>query len=109
MKKICNLYLQRVDPIVKILHRPSLMDHFLHDRPYLHYNDSDPVVDLLKAAVLFITSATASEEQCRDVFTTPKTSLVAIHRMACEVFIDRVGLIDTEDVTVLQAFVLYLV
>lgn len=86
-----------------------MIGFLLRGKTYLNYNDTDPVLDLLRAAVFFLTVVTLSDEQCISAFDTDKSSLIATHRLACELALDRVGLIATEDITVLQSFVLYLV
>jgi hypothetical protein len=108
-QKLCQAYIDRVHPPVKVLHRPTLIGFLLRGKTYLNYNDTDPALDLLRAAVFFLTVVTLSDEQCISAFDTDKSSLIATHRLACELALDRVGLIATEDITVLQSFVLYLV
>lgn len=108
-QKLCQAYVDRVAPAVKVLHCPTLTGFLLYDKPYLGYHDTDPILDLLRAAVFFMAIVTLTDDQCRSEFNIDKPSLVDNHRLACEVALDRVGLITTEDVTVLQSFVLYLV
>lgn len=108
-KKLCQAYVDRVHPLVKILHRPSLVAFLLRGESYLDYRDTDPVLDLVRAAVFFLVVATLSNEQCRSSFDTEKASLLATYRLACEVALDRVGLMTTDDMTVLQSLVLYIV
>ena len=54
-------------------------------------------------------SSALTEEQCRSTFDADRVGLIAIYRFACENALDRVGLITTEDISVLQYLVLYLV
>ena len=108
-EKLCQVYLERVDPIVRVLHRPSLMDFLLHGKPYLDYHDTDPVLDVLRSAVFFLAIVSLPEERCQSMFDTDRTSFIATYRLACEVALDRAQLVTTGDVTVVQSFVLYLV
>ena len=108
-KKLCQVYLDRVDPIIRVFHRPSLMDFLLEGKPYLDYHDNNPVLDVLRSSVFVVAVVSLTEEQCHSLFDADKTSFIATHRLACEVALDRAGLITTEDITVLQSFVLYLV
>ena len=85
------------------------MDFLLHGKSYLDYHDTDPVLDVLRSAVFVIAVVSLTEEKCHFIFDTDRTSLIATHRLACEAALDRAGLITTEDITVLQSFVLYLV
>ena len=108
-KKLCQAYLERVDPLVRVFHRPSLVAFLLDGKSYLHYHDTDPILDVLRSAVFFIAIVSLTEEQCRSTFDTDRASLIAIYRFACENALDRVGLITTEDISVVQSLVLYLV
>lgn len=108
-KKLCQAYLQRVDPIIRVFHRPSLMDFLLGGGSYLNYHDTDPILDVLRSAVFVVAIVSLTEEQCHFMFDADKKSLIATYRLACEVALDRAGLITTEDITVLQSFVLYII
>ena len=108
-KKLCQVYLDRVDPIIRIFHRPSLMGFLLEGKSYLDYHDNNPVLDVLKSSVFVVAIVSLTEEQCQSLFDADRTSFIATHRLACEAALDRAGLITTEDITVLQSFVLYLV
>ena len=85
------------------------MDFLLHGKSYLDYHDTDPVLDVLRSAVFVVAVVSLTEEQCQSMFDADRTSFIATYRLACEVALDRAGLITTEDITVLQSFVLYLV
>ena len=50
-----------------------------------------------------------TEDQYRRILHTSKAQVVAECRAACEDAIEKSGLLATQDVTVLQAFVLYIV
>lgn len=36
-QQLCHIYIEQVDPIIKILHRPSLEAFMLNGKPYLGY------------------------------------------------------------------------
>ncbi|KAK3387320.1 hypothetical protein B0H63DRAFT_521378 [Podospora didyma] len=108
-QKLCQVYLQQVDPIIKILHRPSLGNFMLHGGGYLGYQEGHPSTQVLSAAVSYAAAGSMTENQCQKNLHTGKSSIVADCRRACEAALERSGLLYTRDVTVLQAFVLYLV
>lgn len=85
------------------------MNFLLDGKSYLDYRDTDPVLDVLRSAVFMVAAVSLTEEKCLALFDTDRTSFIATYRLACEVALDRAGLITTEDITVLQSFVLYLV
>ncbi|MCJ1319516.1 hypothetical protein MMC15_004852 [Xylographa vitiligo] len=107
-KKLYQAYLKRVDPLVRGFHRPLLVAFLLDGQTYLHYHDTDPVLDLLRSAVLLIAIVSLTEEQCRSTFDADRVGLIAFYRFACENALDRVGLITTKEISVLQSLVLYL-
>ncbi|MCJ1401583.1 hypothetical protein MMC11_004799 [Xylographa trunciseda] len=107
--RLCQVYLDQVDPVFKILHRPSLRKFLQHDSTYLGYPEGHASVIALSSAICYVATCSLSETQCRDMFQTSKAALVTQYRRACETSLDQVDVLVTEDITVLQAFVLYLV
>jgi hypothetical protein len=108
--KLCQVYLQNVDPIIKILHRPSLSKWMLEGATtYLGSSEDDYAVRALESAVFYTATNTMTESQCHSAFQKSKSSLMAMRRKMCEDAIENAGLLTTRDITVLQAFILYLV
>lgn len=107
--QLCQVYLQQVDPIIKILHRPSLSSLMLQGEGYLKYPNGHPSVEALKAAVCYVAASSMTENQYRTMFHASKSSIVADCQRACEDAMERSSLLATQDITVLQAFVLYIV
>ncbi|RDH36309.1 hypothetical protein BDQ94DRAFT_185424 [Aspergillus welwitschiae] len=108
-RQLCEVYLQQVDPVIKILHRPSLNRWMVQGEPYLSYADGHPSVEALGSAVCYSAISSMTDNQCSVMFHANKADLLAEARVACETAIGRAGLLTTRDITVLQAFVLYLV
>lgn len=108
-RQLCGVYLQQVDPVIKILHRPSVNQWMVHGKPYLAYAEGHPATEALGSAICYSAVSSMTENQCSLMFHTSKAQLMVKSRMACEAAIGRAGLLSTRDITVLQAFVLYLV
>lgn len=108
-RQLCEVYLQQVDPVIKILHRPSLNRWMVQGEPYLAYADGHPSVEALGSAVCYSAISSMTENQCSVMFHASKADLLAESRVACETAIGRAGLLTSRDITVLQAFILYLV
>ncbi|KAL4801096.1 hypothetical protein BDV19DRAFT_384112 [Aspergillus venezuelensis] len=106
--KLCQIYLQNVDPIIKILHRPSLSKCMLDGSPYPGASQEDHSDQALECAVCYAAANTMSEAQCQEAFKSSKASLVTMCRKICEDAIGRTGLLTTRNMVVLQAFILYL-
>ncbi|KAJ5629663.1 hypothetical protein N7528_003320 [Penicillium herquei] len=81
-RQLCEVYLQQVDPVITILHRPSLNRWMVQGGTVSGFSA---------------------------MFHANKADLLAESRVACETAIGRAGLLTTRDITVLQAFILYLV
>lgn len=107
--QLCQIYLRQVDPIIKVLHRPSLSKFMLDGQGYLSYEFDHASTTCLSAAVCYSALASMTEEQCQDIFGTGKSAIIVEYRAACEVALEESELLVSTDITVLQAFVLYLV
>ncbi|KAL4812047.1 hypothetical protein BDW67DRAFT_194021 [Aspergillus spinulosporus] len=108
-RKLCQIYLENVDPIIKILHRPSLSKFMLDGSPYPGASQEDHSEQALESAVCYVAANTMSAAQCQEAFKSSKASVVTMYRRMCEAAIERTGLLTTRNMTVLQAFILYLV
>lgn len=108
-RQLCQVYLNQFDPIIKILHRPSLAKHMLEGQRYLDYEPGHSSVQALTFAVCFAAACSLTEEQCRTLLQTPKAPLVERTKQACEAALSHADVLSTQDMTVLQAFVLLLV
>lgn len=107
--QLCHVYNLQVDPIVKILHRPTLNAYLVDSQKFLGYDLRHPSPAALRAAVCYAAVVSMTEEQCQATFSYSKLKILPEFRNACDVALNRAGLLTTADITVLQAFVLYLV
>lgn len=107
--QLCEIYLNQVDPIMKILHRPSLSLWLVSGQSYLHYPAQHVATSALAAAICYAAANSMTEDQSQNLFEMDKSSIVLDCREACEAALQKSGLLTTRDITVLQAFVLYLV
>lgn len=106
---LCHVYNLQVDPIVKILHKPTLNAFLIESQGFLDYDMGDSSPAALRAAVCYAAVVSMTEEQCKATFSSPKLKVLPGFQDACDVALNRAGLLTTTDITVLQAFVLYLV
>lgn len=106
---LCHTFLHQVDPVFKILHRPSLCSFLLEGRPYLHYDLGHPASEALKSAVYYAAACSTSDEQWPSNFVVSRKSAIAKYRRETDIGLSRADFINTDDLTVLQAFVLSLV
>lgn len=74
-RQLCEVYLQQVDPVIKILHRPSLNQWMVHGEPYLAYAEGHPSVEALGLAVCYSAVSSMTENQCSFMFHAKKADL----------------------------------
>jgi hypothetical protein len=106
---LVEVFLHQVDPVLKILHRPSLCPYLLEGKPYLDYARGDPVPAALASAVFYMASSTLAEDQCLALLAETKEKVLTRYKDEAKAALARVDFLLTNDVTVLQAFVLSLV
>ncbi|KAK5678026.1 hypothetical protein LTR17_027674 [Elasticomyces elasticus] len=108
-QRLFQVYLEQVDPVVKILHRPCLTGFMKHGEPYLDFPEGHSSVAALSAAVCYAAACTLSDTQCWALFREGKASVVSSTQAVCESALERAEVLVTSDITALQAFVLYLI
>lgn len=106
---LCDIYLDQVDRIIKVLHRPSLKRHFSEGIPYPVSKSSREAGYALDTAVFYAAVASMTDRQCCNLFQCSRKEALPEYQSACEMALERADLMRTTDMTVLQAFVLYLV
>ncbi|KAA8646854.1 Zn(II)2Cys6 domain-containing transcription factor nscR [Aspergillus tanneri] len=108
-RQLCQVYLEQVDPVIKILHRPSVEKWMIQGERYLGFPERHVAVDALGSAISYAAAASLTENQCWARFHMGKSGIMADSRRACEAALERSGLLASPNITVLQAFVLYLI
>ena len=104
-----DLYFQNVDPMFKVLHRPSVTHFMLRGKAYLNYRPGDPAIEALSFAIYYAGLNSLDAQKCKQRFGDEKTDLLKRYRFALEVYLARADFINTTDITVVQAFVIFLV
>lgn len=102
-------YIYRVDPVLKVIHVPSLRKSLLSEEEPGVEPLNYPSHEALKFAICFTAVCTLTEPEIRNIFSEEKSKVVQKFRLATEVLLSRANLTTTSDITVLQAFVIYLV
>lgn len=106
---LCRIYLEYVDPIFKILHRPSVGAFLLEGKSYLDYEPGHPAPIALASAVCYAATSSLSEENCLSSFEMSKKQMCDLYQKQTEARLHDADFITTNDLTVLQAYVLSLV
>lgn len=107
--RLLQIYTVQVDPILPILQCSALSGLVTQGGWYLEYSPNHPVSQALACAISYMTITTLSSDQCLEEFNAPRDFLLDKHRSLTQLALDRVDYMNTDDLTVLQAFVLFLV
>ena len=103
---IWHVFVERIDPFVKILHIPSLTDTF-------HTFSGDwaslkPGVSALVLVVSFAVVSVLDSQEVKMNFAAEKKDIVARFRKAVEQALERAELLVTDDLRAVEAFIIYL-
>lgn len=103
------IYKTRVDCIVKVLHWPSVMASI--EKKYMGGEDGLELakVQALESAMCYTALCTMTDEESETSFACKKAILREQLRAAAELHISKARLLEQPDLTVLQAFLIYLV
>jgi hypothetical protein len=109
VSRLASVYLTQVDPILKTLHAPTIERWLIHGDGYLQYPERHPSIQALQASICYVAVSSMTEQQCETMLQQGKSKVTEELYKACETSFRSADLIFTNDITVLQAFVLYLV
>ncbi|KAK7559752.1 fungal-specific transcription factor domain-containing protein, partial [Phyllosticta citricarpa] len=109
IEALSNIYWDRVDVIFKVLHRPTIS-------PLLKSAAADSLAipkgggeEALMFAVYFAAVTTLSPTECLEILGRDKPTIVGQTRHCLEIALSNADFLNSTDMQVLQAFVLYLV
>lgn len=108
-RQLCEIYLSNVDPVFKILHRPSLRAFLCDEQPYLDYEQDHQAPMTLAWAVFYAAVCTIDNSQCQLLFGMDKKPVTAELQRETEAALIKSDFVTTNELTVLQAYVLSLV
>ncbi|GKZ33049.1 hypothetical protein AbraIFM66950_002768 [Aspergillus brasiliensis] len=107
--RLLQIYTVQVDPILPVLQCSALWELVTPGGQYLDYPADHPAPRALGCAIGYMTITTLSSDQCSQEFGTPRGLLLDKYRSLTQLALDRVDYMNTDDLTVLQAFVLFLI
>ncbi|KAK7531546.1 fungal-specific transcription factor domain-containing protein, partial [Phyllosticta citribraziliensis] len=109
IEALSNIYWDRVDVIFKVLHRPTV-------NPLLKSAAADSLAipkgggeEALMFAIYFAAVTTLSSTECLEILGRDKPTVVGQTRHCLEIALSNADFLNSTDMQVLQAFVLYLV
>ncbi|KAK5798175.1 hypothetical protein VI817_004466 [Penicillium citrinum] len=107
-RSLCEIYLRNVDPVFKLLHRPSLRAFLRDEQPYLDYEPDHHAPMTLAYAVYYAAVVTIDDAQCQSLFGLDKKTASASLQAEADAALQRSDFVTTNELTVLQAYVLSL-
>ena len=102
-------FISNVHPVVRILHGPSVHRYLIEQSEQLDCSPGPKGWEALKFAIFFTTVTSLSPEECLQELREEKAVLVLRFRQGTESALAKIDFVNTEDLSTLQALVLYLV
>ncbi|CAG8909658.1 unnamed protein product [Penicillium egyptiacum] len=106
--RLCDIFFRNVDPLFKILHRPSLQAFIKEGKPYLDYEQDHQAPATLASAIYLCAMCTLEEVECQSMFGMSKRIIVAEFQKETEYALAKADFVTTNDLTVLQAYIISL-
>ncbi|KAI2467063.1 fungal-specific transcription factor domain-containing protein [Annulohypoxylon bovei var. microspora] len=104
---IWQVYQENVDPLVKILHVPSMSKIIRELRSNM--NDISPGMEALMFAIYYASITSMEEDEVKVNFGADKGQLINKYRFATEQALAKANFLVTSELVVVQAFTLFLV
>ena len=104
-----SLFITNVDPVVKMLHGPSLRRYFVEGSGEIDCSPGPKGWDALRFAMYYTTTTSLTSEECLQHLGKEKAVFLPTLRSSTELALARADFVNTEDMSTLQALVLYLV
>lgn len=105
--KLWQIYLENVDPLLKITHTPTLQARIIAS--IVNPANISPPLEALMFSIYCIAVFTLSETECLAYFDSSQSDLLANYRWGCQEALINSGILRTNDRDCLTAFFLYLV
>ena len=105
--KYWDIYKKNVDPLVKIIHVPTMTSKILDAAQ--HLDDIPKGMEALLFAVYYSATTSLWAEECRTTLGESKEDLLARYRFGVEQGLARADFLQTDEIIVLQAFVIFLI
>ncbi|GLA09629.1 hypothetical protein AnigIFM60653_011960 [Aspergillus niger] len=107
--RLLQIYTVQVDPVLPMLQCLALWELVTPGGRYLDYPADHPAPRALGCAIGYMAIITLSSDQCSQEFGTPRGLLLDKYRSLTQLALDRVDYMNADDLTVLEAFVMFLI
>ncbi|RDW89192.1 hypothetical protein BP6252_01224 [Coleophoma cylindrospora] len=108
-RTLCDIYFARVDPVCKILHKPTVRSTIFARAHDLEVLAGERSLEALMFAVYFAAVCSVSNTECIKYFGQSKDVLSERYRFASSAALHNANFLDDVDFVSLQALVIFLV
>ena len=105
--RLWQVYLDNVDPLLKVTHAPSLQPRIIEAASNLQ--NVGPVLEALMFSIYCMAMLSLSEDACRTMLGTERDQLLIKYQFGCQQALMNARFLRTDDLECLTAFYLYLV
>lgn len=105
--QIWQIYINRVNPLLRLTHTPTIQGKIIEASARLHSIPRD--LEALMFAIYLTAINTLEEEEAVETFGESKTVLLSRFHSGSQQSLINAGFMRSNDIMVLQAFILYLV
>ncbi|KAL8724927.1 MAG: hypothetical protein Q9166_007675 [cf. Caloplaca sp. 2 TL-2023] len=109
IETMCTVYLANVDPINRILHKPSLRIFISGAKDNLDTMPGGSKMQALMFAMYFAAITSLTSEECTALFGEQKHQLLARYRFGTEQALVQADILNSMETVTLQALVIYLI
>ena len=106
---LCATYFQNADPIMKILHRPTIQVAIFAAADNLTAGPPEPALEALMFSMYFVAVTSLTPEQCFASLGHDKDKLLAQFKYGSETALANAHFLTSTELKCLQAFVIYVV
>ncbi|KAI9802452.1 MAG: hypothetical protein M1825_002837 [Sarcosagium campestre] len=107
MSYLWHIFKENVDPMIKALHKPSTEEIVLEAMQ--NADSLSPSKAALLFSVFFCSITSLSDAECRKATGEGKSALHSKYRFATEQALARAGFMTTQELMILQAFLLFMI
>jgi hypothetical protein len=105
--QLWQIYITNVNPLLRVTHIPTVQAMIIEASAGIEKTPKG--VEALMFAIYLMAVNSLDDEACMKMFESAKRPLLAKYHGACQQALINAGFMRTDDLTVLQAFLLYLV
>ena len=110
VESLFRIYFDRVDPLFKVLHKPTMASLMLRGEFYLGQRPDDPAIEALRFAVYYAAVTTIHDDSgCKQTYGDDKSALLTRYRFALEVCLAKADFLNSVKIEVIQALAIFLV